>query len=154
MIRLPLSFERITMFKNKADFGFHSGYRFPYNFTRTYLRPYTYIGFLKTVYHRARYGWSERDTWSADHYLAGVIADILRAFIRDERCSTEWFSVPCFETDEELKQYNDDLVFAADYFQKYHESYDWLFGEEAQQDERDRIRAFEIVALCFPSLWT
>ena len=32
---------------------------------------------LYAYWHRARYGWASRDTWSLDHYLAGVLAGSL-----------------------------------------------------------------------------
>jgi hypothetical protein len=32
---------------------------------------------IYTFYHRGRYGWAPRDTWSLDHYLNGVLAGAL-----------------------------------------------------------------------------
>ena len=42
------------------------------------------IRFIKTPYwwyQRARYGYSDRDMWNADTYLAGLIADVLQWYI-------------------------------------------------------------------------
>lgn len=33
---------------------------------------------IKTFWHRARYGWAPRDTWSLDYYLNGVLAGALQ----------------------------------------------------------------------------
>lgn len=32
---------------------------------------------IRTYWHRARYGWAPRDTWSLDYYLCGVLAGSL-----------------------------------------------------------------------------
>jgi hypothetical protein len=39
--------------------------------------PYTICRDLYTFYHRARYGWSPRDTWNLNTYLDGVLAETL-----------------------------------------------------------------------------
>ena len=49
--------------------GIKSVYHFPKN--------------IKWWYQRARYGYSDRDTWSGDWYLAGIIAGIMERIVND-----------------------------------------------------------------------
>ena len=38
---------------------------------------------IHTFWHRGRYGWAPRDTWSLDHYLNRVLAGSLECLARD-----------------------------------------------------------------------
>lgn len=47
----------------------HDVWRFPYH--------------IKWWYQRARYGYSVRDTWSADYYIAGIIAGMMERIVNN-----------------------------------------------------------------------
>ena len=38
---------------------------------------------VKWWYQRARYGFSDRDSWSGDHYIAGIIAGIMEKIVNE-----------------------------------------------------------------------
>ena len=57
-----------------------SVYRFPYNFTKDYLRPSHYIGWVRHIYQRARYGVSVYDTFNLDSHLARILIHALTSF--------------------------------------------------------------------------
>ena len=49
----------------------------PFSYSRRLDRARTFWDDLRTIYHRARYGWAPRDAWSLDHYLNHVLAGAL-----------------------------------------------------------------------------
>lgn len=93
----------------------------------------------KWTWQRAQRGWSDRDVWSFDHYLAGVIAGGL-----DQLRSGH--SYPCDLTEEEWADYLDDTAGA---LRRYHN--DDLMNDETTHQEA--VAALHRLADRFGDLW-
>ena len=53
-----------------------------------YRSPYR----LKWWYQRARYGYSDRDTWSGDYYIAGIIAGVMERIVNDGHGVSQFYA--------------------------------------------------------------
>ena len=62
----------------KITISFRTGYNWKYNLTHPWLIPqYFYYG-LKYFIQRGLYGYSDRDTWSLDEYIASWLPSAVR----------------------------------------------------------------------------
>lgn len=59
------------------SYSLKSGYRFPYSFTRCYLRWRYWWRMFQHWYERMRYGVSFADKWNLDRYLARILIRVL-----------------------------------------------------------------------------
>ena len=67
---------------------------------------------LYTYWHRARYGWAPRDTWSLDRYLNGVLAGSLERLANDAHGAPHGYpsrKVSGVDTPTDFEQWQNDL---------------------------------------------
>lgn len=98
---------------------------------------------LYTFYHRGRYGWAPRDTWSLDIYLNRVLAGSLTHLAEHTHgCPQEYFDASA--TDNECHRWNAELRRWALAFREDPQDvdiYDRDNNYAAQKAEEDRRRA-------------
>lgn len=82
-----------------------SPYRWPLSLKRTYLRPSHYYYFIKGCVQRLRWGASESDEFSFDHYFSTVLLNTLPNFKNDEKYGRHViFSYPPMHMMENLSE--------------------------------------------------
>lgn len=99
---------------------------------------------------RSRRGWSDRDMWSLDRYLAGVIAGSLRC-LRDTG-----HGYPIEMTEDEWEQTLTDIIepletYVADRFDPDESIYE--LGVRETEEYQNAVEAMHKLASVFGSLW-
>lgn len=98
---------------------------------------------IYTFYHRGRYGWAPRDTWSLDIYLNRVLAGSLAHLAEHTHgCPQEYFDGSA--TDNECHRWNAELRRWALAFREDPQNVDIYDSDNnytAQKAEEDRRRA-------------
>ena len=59
-----------------------------------YRSPYR----LKWWYQRARYGYSDRDTWSGDYYIAGIVAGVMERIVNEGHGVSQFYAYGDWDT--------------------------------------------------------
>lgn len=134
-----------------------SVYRFPYNFTREYLRPKHYWYFGKACYERVRFGVSHEDEYSLDYHLASVILRSILNYKNDDKYGERVVYVERYnddfshnESDMELWDMKIDAIWSA--FYDLYESDDIALQYSAEASERFQ-HAFRLFGELFRGLW-
>lgn len=124
---------------------------------------------VRAYWHRARYGWAPRDTWSLDHYVAGVLGGALYHLADKSNGAPAGYPRTTPATDEtgdvvtDFYQWRDDLYRWADAFAAYaRDDYHELHGHKPtfddwhsdEQRRRENLhRALKEIEPWFPALW-
>ena len=117
------------------------------------------IRYFKWAYQRVKYGFSDKDIWSLDYYLTGILARAIPKFIdgQSHPClydgeNGEWTSKICRECNC-VEKWNRNFRLGASLFQKLHD--DLYEGEEWWKDqEKDYKEAMEWLKEHMENLWT
>jgi len=114
---------------------------------------------LRGFFQRGRRGWADHDTWSFDHYLAGVLAGGLRHLADHHHGVPVGFGAPPLdgdsgwtreECDEADRLWTAWLREKADWFDWYHRDEDGTEGDTnwVDADLSDEVRRQRIDAHC------
>ena len=123
--------------------------------TRGWLRD------IKTYWHRARYGWAPRDTWSLDHYVSGVLGGALAHLAKHKNGTPSGY--PCLDpqchTDHDrwvadLQRWAEAFAAYArdDYYELHGTDYKaWHADEKRRQENMEQ--ALKEMTPWFTALW-
>lgn len=128
----------------KKERFFDSGYRFPWNFTKAYLRPYWWSNKYKHIVQRYNYGVSRQDAWSLDYHLTCVI------LVGIEHIRNEKVGYPStLNSIEEWHAILDEIH--EGFYLYYTDDWDTIFNEE----KREKFEhSFDLFKEWFGALWT
>ncbi len=95
---------------------------------------------VKTYWHRARYGWAPRDTWSLDHYLARVMGgsiNYLAKHVNGAPYGYNNLNPDGWDVDTDFEKWEADLKRWSEAFSNYaNDNYYELYKDEPNYDKR------------------